>query len=74
MNQYTTKDSFNFALDISKQDSSHHMSSLDVDSLFTNIPLNETIQICGNLLFRDNPIVDGLNKEQFEQLLTIAKT
>ena len=74
MNQYTTKDSFNFALDISKQDSSHHMSSLDVDSLFTNIPLNETIQICGNLLFRDNPIVDGLNKEQFEQLLTIATT
>ena len=50
------------------------MSSLDVDSLFTNIPLKETIKICSNLLFRDNPIIDGLSKAEFEQLLTIATT
>ena len=27
------------------------MGSLDVDSLFTNIPLEETIEICTNELF-----------------------
>ena len=50
------------------------MSSLDVDSLFTNIPLKETVKICSNLLFRDSPIVDGLNKDEFEKLLTLATT
>ena len=50
------------------------MASLDVDSLFTNIPLYETIDICADLLFRDNPIVDGLNKSEFKQLLTLATT
>ena len=72
--QYTAKDSFSFAVDISKQDPSHYMSSLDVDSLFTNIPLNETVKICSSLLFHDKPIVDGLTKNEFEQLLTIATT
>jgi hypothetical protein len=51
-----------------------YMSSLDVDSLFTNIPLKETVKICSNLLFRDNSIIDGLSKAEFEQLLTIATT
>jgi hypothetical protein len=73
-NQYTTKDSFAFATDINLQDSSLYMSSLDVDSLFTNIPLKETIKICSSLLFRDQPIVDGLMKEDFEELLTLATT
>ena len=71
-NQYTAKDSFSFADDVSKQDSSLYMSSLDVDSLFTNIPLKETVKICSNLLFRDEPIVDGLAKDDFEKLLTLA--
>ena len=73
-NQYTAKDSFSFANDISKQDTKMFMSSLDVDSLFTNIPLKETVKICSNLLFRDNSIIDGLSKAEFEQLLTIATT
>ena len=73
-NQYTCRDSFSFADDIMKQDSSLYMGSLDVDSLFTNIPLKETIKICSNLLFRDSPVVDGLNKDEFERLLTLATT
>ena len=73
-NQYTTKDSFAFATDINLQDSSLYMSSLDVDSLFTNISLKEVIKICSSLLFRDQPIVDGLMKEDFEELLTLATT
>ena len=41
-NAFTIKDSFNFAKEIT-YDSSLYMASLDVESLFTNIPLNETI-------------------------------
>ena len=49
-NKYTVKDSFNFATEIADQDSSNFMSSLDIDSLFTNIPLGETVEMCTNEL------------------------
>ena len=71
-NEYTAKDSFSFAEDIRLQDSAKSMASLDVDSLFTNIPLDETIDICCNLLFQDTDIVDGLSRDDFKELLTIA--
>ena len=71
-NEFTAKDSFSFAHDIQLQKTSLYMASLDVDSLFTNIPLVETINICCDLLFRDNPIVDGLNMSEFKMLLTLA--
>ena len=44
-NEYTVKDSFAFAEETVKQDSEFFMGSLDVDSLFTNIPFEETIEI-----------------------------
>ena len=73
-NKYTAKDSFSFAEDIRSQQSSQYMASLDIDSLFTNIPLSETIDICCELLFEENDVVDGLTKDDFKQLLTIATT
>ena len=45
-NKYTVKDSFNFITEIADQDSSNSMSSLEIDSLFTNISLEQTIEIC----------------------------
>ena len=42
-NKHTVKDSFNFATDIVEQDISNFMGSLDIDSIFTNILLEETI-------------------------------
>ena len=30
------------------------MSSLNVDSLFTNIPLEKTVEICTNELFKES--------------------
>ena len=57
---YTVKDSFSFAEEIRKQDDSQlFMASLDVDSLFTNIPLNETINICVDKLFEENDHADN---------------
>ena len=38
------------------------MESLDIDSLFTNIPLEETIDICTNRLFENTEKVEGLSK------------
>ena len=61
-NKYTVKDSFNFATEIVEQNSSNFMWSLDVDSLFTNIPSEETIKICTNDLFKNSDIVHCLKK------------
>ena len=55
--KYTVKDSFNFATEIVVQDSCNFMGSLDIDSLFTNIPLEETIEICTNNLLKANNIL-----------------
>ena len=73
-NKYTVKDSFNFATGIVEQDSSNFMGSLDIDSLFTNIPLKETIEICNKNLFKNNEIVDGLKKSEFKDFLSLATT
>ena len=48
------------------------MGSLDVDSLFTNILLEETINICIELLYDQNDSVEGLNKSEFMELLFLA--
>ena len=61
-NLITVKDSFNFASGIVEQDSSSFMGSLDIDSLLTSIPLEETIEICTNNLFKNNNIAHGVKK------------
>ena len=72
MNEYTLKDSFEFAKDIINQNSNCFMASLDVDSLFTNVPLDETIKICIDELFKSEMTVSGLNKkEMFEKISLI---
>ena len=53
-NNYTVKDSFDFGKDITQQSSKLFMAALDVDSLFTNVPLDETIEICVNELFKSS--------------------
>ena len=47
------------------------MASLDVDSLFTNVPLDETIEICVNELFNSSQMVSGVNKQQFLEMLSL---
>ena len=42
-----------FAKEITKTDCNYAMASFDVKSLFTNIPLGETIENCVNDLFFD---------------------
>ena len=50
------------------------MASLDVESLFTNVPLDETVKICIDELFKSDMTVSGLNKkEMFEMVLLTLK-
>ena len=73
-NNYTVKDSFDFAKDITQPSSKLFMDSLDVDSLSTNVSLDETIEICFNELFKSSQTVSGLNKQQvLEKLLLTTK-
>ena len=65
-NEYTVKDLFQFAEEICEQDSTLSMGSLDVDSLFTNIPLDETIDICVNQLFEKTDTVEGFTKSELK--------
>ena len=69
---YTVKDFFDFAKDITQQSSNLFMASLDVDSLFTDVPFDETIEICVNELFKSNQTVSGLNKQQVLEMLSLT--
>ena len=71
-NKYTVKDTFNSDIEIVEQDSSNFMGSLGIDSHFTNILLEETMEICTNNLFKNNDIVHVLKKNEFKHLLSLA--
>ena len=47
------------------------MASLDIDSLFTNIPLNETIDICIEVLYNDNKNSPKIPRDVFRNLLNV---
>ena len=50
------------------------MASLDVESLFTNIPLEETIKNCVNDLFSNNSYSGKLSRKDLHNLLKLATT
>ena len=45
---------------------------MDVDSLFTNIRLEETTEIFTNELFKESETVEGLSKTDLKELLSLA--
>ena len=71
-NEFTVIDSFHFAEEICQQDSNLHMASLDVDSLLTNVLLEETINICVDNLYNDRENPPNIPKHDFHNLLKIA--
>ena len=48
------------------------MGTPDVDSHFVNRPLKKTINICANFLYSNLDVVEGINKPDFENLLSLA--
>ena len=70
-NEFTVKDYFAFAKEIVHQNGKLFMGSPDADSLFTNTPLKETINICTNLL-NNVDVIESINKSEFRKLLSLA--
>ena len=58
--------------EVSSFDCAHYMTSFDIESLFTNIPLEETIDIYVDELFENYLKVNNLTKESFRSLLDSA--
>ena len=50
------------------------MSSPTFKLLFTNTPLQETIDLCVQKLFEDKNYIDGLPKDLFREMLTATMT
>ena len=50
----------------------HFMASIEVESLFTNIPLNEVIDICIDDLPSDTNTIHNLDRNDIRELLTLA--
>ena len=63
-NDYSCKDTFSFVSQIKNTNlSKKFLFSYDVTSLFTNIPLQETIDTAINLIFNHNPNLNITKKE-----------
>ena len=63
-NDYSSKDTFSFVSQIKNANLSKiFLVSYNVTSLFTNIPLQETIDIAINLIFNHNPNLNITRKE-----------
>ena len=58
-NQYIIKDSFSFCEELKHFNTNLIMASSDVGALFTNIPLQETIELCVQKLFEHKNYIDG---------------
>ena len=72
-NQYTLQNSSQFVPELLEQNSSHFMVSYDVCSLFTNVPLFETIDIIINRLFpTPTTLFNGFDARSFRKLLELA--
>ena len=71
-NEYIVKDSFDFSEDTVEEDYEFFMGNLDVDSLFINIPLEETIVIYANTLFENTERVGGLSKIEVKDAFSPA--
>jgi hypothetical protein len=74
-NNYIIKDTFDFVNKVSKLETTdeQHVVSFDVESLFTNIPTDETIEIILNRAFpEENSKFHGLNRDSLKKLLVIC--
>ena len=56
--KFTIKDSFSFVHELMSVRDIPFMCSFDVISLYTNIPVDQTIEICLNKLYNDNNTVN----------------
>ena len=68
-NEFSVHDTFSFADEVASFCPDHFMASLEVKSVFTNIPLNEVIDICIDNLFCDTSTIHNLDRNDMRELL-----
>ena len=66
------KDSFEFVSMSNKQDHNFFMCSFDIDSLFMNVPLEETKEIVIKNIFGRKRKINGLGKSDIRDLLNLT--
>ena len=71
-NDYTVTDSFHIAEKSCKQDPNLYTASLDVDSLFTDIPLYEAADVCIDSLCNNNENTPKITKDVYRDLVNAA--
>ena len=72
-NKYSLLNSASLVPEILPQDVDLYMVSFDVTSLFTNIPLQATVEIILEKIFiEENVLFHGLNRNNFKKLLEVA--
>jgi hypothetical protein len=73
-NEYTVDNSHKFVTDLSEipNANDYFMVSLDIKNLFTNVPLEETIEICLDNLFCNQELSLGMNRNQFKSMLELS--
>jgi hypothetical protein len=74
-NEYTVECSYKFVDRVQSIDSANNyfMASFDIESLFTNIPLGETIEICLNFIFTEGTdSFMNFSRNLFKTLLELA--
>ena len=73
-NSYTLQNSYDFYKSITefRADNNFFMSSFDITSLFTNIPVNETIQLLCEQIFHTDPYFQNFSRPDFKELLNLT--
>lgn len=73
-NKYTVQNSFDFPKQMSTISLENHviMASFDIQSLFANMLLKETMDLCTNRLFENTDNVHNLMRDQFKKLLKLS--
>ena len=73
-NEFTVKNSYELSqyLSTCRIPDSYYMVSYDIKSLFTNVPLDETINICTNLAFASVDKFMGFTRSVFRNLLGVC--
>ena len=73
-NEYTVDNSYSFVSSIQQFNNvqNYFMCSFDIDNLFTNVPLHETIDICLNYLYDSGDSFMGLTRKMFKNLLELV--
>src|SRR5215469_1490602 len=72
-NEYTIRNSYEFCDQVKNLNTNDYMVSYDVKSLFTNVPLYETIDIILEQIFtNDNSTFNSFSRNNFKKLLELA--